>query len=94
MPLRKFTVILVPDEDGYQVFVPHFPSCTTWGKTPQEAFENAKEAMELILEEPSVFDKDALELPSEFHVVVGDIDVEVPASLSQELEKASAEVSA
>ena len=94
MPLRKFTVILVPDEDGYQVFIPHFPSCTTWGKTPQEAFENAREAMELILEEPSVFDRDALELPSEYHVVVGDIEVEVPASLASEPEKVSVEVTA
>jgi predicted RNase H-like HicB family nuclease len=78
MATKQFTVILIPDEDGYQVFVPHFPSCTTWGETPEQALAHAKEAMELLLEEPGVFEKDVLDLPSKFHVTVGEVDVEVP----------------
>ena len=47
----KVMVIPIPDDDGYQVVVPQFPNCTTWGETRDEAFANGKEAMELILEE-------------------------------------------
>lgn len=93
MVLQKFTVFLIPDEDGYQVIVPHYPECTTWGQTPQEAFANAKEAMELILEVDEEDEGDTI--PPNVHadhVIVGDVEVEVPASLLGELEKASAEV--
>ena len=92
MALRGFTIILIPDENGYQVEVPHFPGCTTWGETPQKAFENAKEALELLLEEPGEFDMDALELPSEFPVVIGKVDVEVPNQLSEAKIPVSADV--
>ena len=94
MAEQKFTVILIPDEDGYQVVVPHFPTCTTWGKTPREAFDNAKEAMELILEEPTEAGMYALELPNDFHVIVGDVDVEVPDPVTHALEKTPADTSA
>ena len=50
MAHQKFTVFLIPDEDGYQVVVPHYPECTTWGKSPKDALKSAKEAMELLLE--------------------------------------------
>ena len=93
MAHQKFTVFLIPDEDGYQVVVPHYPECTTWGQTPQEAFANAKEAMELILEVDEEDEGDTI--PPNVHaghVIVGDVDVEVPAVLLGELEKASAEV--
>lgn len=52
MAVKQFTVILIPDEEGYQVLVLCFPSCTTCSKTTDEALGNAKEAMELLLEEP------------------------------------------
>ena len=94
MARQKFTVILIPDEDGYQVVVPRFPACTTWGKTPREAFDNAKEAMELILEEPTEADIYALELPNDFQVIVGDVDVEIPDPVTDALEKTPADTSA
>ena len=50
MAKRKFTVILIPDEEGYQVVVPHYSGVNTWGETPKEAFANAQEALELLLE--------------------------------------------
>ncbi len=81
MTTKNFTTILIPDGEGYQVVVPHFPSCTTWGETPEEAFANAKEAMELLLEDPGVHEKDALDLPSKFPVIVGEIGVEIPEAV-------------
>jgi predicted RNase H-like HicB family nuclease len=79
MSKRSVPVILLPDEDGgYSVFVPLFPACTTQGETAQEALENAKEAMELILEEPSEDDLECLELLDISHVVLGRVEVEIP----------------
>ena len=81
MSKKSVPVILLPDEDGgYSVMVPLFPACTTQGDTPQEALENAKEAMELLLEEPTEFDLECLELLEISHVVLGRVEVEVPAS--------------
>ncbi len=79
MSKRSVPVILLPEEDGgYSVFVPLFPACTTQGETAQEALENAKEAMELILEEPSEDDLECLELLDISHVVLGRVEVEIP----------------
>lgn len=77
---RKVTVILLPGEEGsYAVFIPLFPSCTTGGDTVQEALENAKECLELALEKPSADDLEFLGYLDAKHVVVGQIEVEVPA---------------
>ena len=88
MPLQKFTIFLMPQEGGYQVIVPHYPNCTTEGDTVEEALANAKDAMEGLLYVESKHGGDKVE-PFVFapHVVVADIDVEVPESL---LEKQSA----
>ena len=50
MPAKKFTVILLPDDESYQVVFPHYPGCITFGETVEEALSNAKEAIELHLE--------------------------------------------
>ena len=81
MTTRRFTAILIPDKDAYQVVVPRFPNCTTWGSTPAEALANAREAMEVLVEDPSEIDLETLQLPSEFHVIVGNIEVDVPDEL-------------
>ena len=81
MTTRRFTVILIPDEDAYQVVVPRFPNCTSWENTPAEALANAREAMEVLVEDPSEIDLETLQLPSEFHVIVGNIEVDVPDEL-------------
>ena len=91
MPLQKFTVFLLPQEDGYQVIVPHYPNCTTEGDTVQEALVNAKDAMEGLLFVEAKHGGDKVE-PYVYapHVVVAEVDVEVPESL---LEKQSAATS-
>ena len=81
MTTRRFTAILIPDEDTYQVVVPRFPNCTTTGRPPAEALANAREAMEVLVEDPSEIDLETLQLPSEFHVIVGNIEVEMPDGL-------------
>ncbi len=48
--MLKYTVILVPEEDGgYSVEVPALPGCYTQGETREEAITMAKEAIELYL---------------------------------------------
>ena len=81
MVKRSVPVILLPDEaGGYSVVVPLFPACTTQGETPDEAIRNAKEALELILEEPSKDDLECLEILDISHVVLGRAELEVPES--------------
>jgi antitoxin HicB len=47
-----YKVYLQPEPDGgYTVIVPSLPGCITYGETIQEARINAKEAIELYLEE-------------------------------------------
>ena len=91
MPLQKFTVFLMPQEDGYQVIVPHYPNCTTEGDTVKEALVNAKDAMEGLLFVEAKYGGDKVE-PYVYapHVVVAEVDEEVPESL---LEKRSAATS-
>ena len=85
MPLQKFTIFLMPQEGGYQVIVPHYPNCTTEGDTVEEALANAKDAMEGLLYVESKYGGDKVEsyvfAP---HVVVADIEVEVPESLLEQ----------
>ena len=77
--LRKVTVILFPSMDGgYVVYIPRFPECTTQGDSVAEALANAKESLELALEVPTEDDLERVELLSVDHVVVGEIEVEVP----------------
>ena len=77
--MEKFTVILFPDEDGYTVIVPYYPEVTTWGQTPEEAFEMARECLELVLEVHAETHRDQV-LPGmdASHVVVGTVEAEVP----------------
>ncbi len=79
MPLQKFTVFLMSQEDGYQVIVPHYPNCTTEGDTVEEALANAKDAMEGLLYVESKHGGDKVE-PFVYspHVVVATVDIEVP----------------
>ena len=79
MDKRKVTVILFPGEDsGYVAYIPLFPSCTTQGKTVEETLGNAKESLELALEEPTDTDIECLENSHAKHIVVGEVEVEVP----------------
>lgn len=49
--LVKFTVILLPEEDGgYSVICPAIPGCVSQGESLQEALANIREAIQLCLE--------------------------------------------
>ena len=82
MPLMKFSVLLLPDDNGYQVVFPHYPNCITCGDTVEEALANAKEAIELLLEAEAEQGADPVPQNAYVdHVVVGQIEAEVPESL-------------
>jgi antitoxin HicB len=49
--IRSYLVDLIPTDDGgYTVIVPALPGCVSYGETPAEATRNAREAIELHLE--------------------------------------------
>lgn len=79
MGKQQFTVILLPDEDGYQVVFPHYPDCITSGATIDEALKNAREAVELHLEGLAELGADPI-APNVHvdHVVVGEIEADIP----------------
>ena len=80
MDKRKVTVVLFPGEDsGYVAFMPLFPSCTTEGDTVEEALQNAKESLAFALEDPSDTDLECLTLSHATHIVIGEVEVEVPS---------------
>ena len=51
--VRRFKVLLEPDREagGFVVNVPALPGCATQGETVDEALANAREAIELVLED-------------------------------------------
>ena len=50
--MTAFTIVLEIEEDGgYVVSVPALPGCFTQGDSREEALENAREAIELYIEE-------------------------------------------
>jgi predicted RNase H-like HicB family nuclease len=96
MHLQKFTVSLIPqDEGGYQVFFPYYPNCTTDGDSVQEALTNGKDALEGLLMTESKNGGDPVP-PYVFapHVVVAeaDIDIQVPDSLVEKQRAATGAV--
>ena len=83
MEKRKVTVILFSGGDGgYAAFMPLFPSCTTEGDTVEQALTNAKESLELALEESKPDDIECLEYSHPSHIVVGEVEVEVPGHVT------------
>ena len=48
--ILKFQIILREEkEGGYTVFVPELPGCITYGKTLEEAYQMAKDAIKAYL---------------------------------------------
>ena len=91
MGKKKFTVFLLPDEDAYQVVFPHYPNCITQGESIEEALANAKEAIELVLEVEAEQGADPVPPNAHVsHVVVGEIEAEVPDSLIETTEEKTA----
>ena len=84
MSMQKFTVILLPqDEGGYHVFFPYYPGCITDGDTVEEALAHGKDALEGILKVEAA-GAAADPVPSYVlarHVVVTEVNIEVPENL-------------
>ena len=82
MKSHKVTVILYPGEAGaYVSYIPLFPECTTQGSSVEEALANARESLELHLEDAGDDDLENIELSHVPHVVVGQVDVAAPERL-------------
>lgn len=77
----KFTVFLLPYSNNlFSAHIPQYPEVITNGATVEEAFRNAKEALELHLaaenpEEDILITEADVHFP---HVVIGEVDVDVP----------------
>ena len=91
MAKRKFTVFLMPlEEGGYQAFFPYYPNCVTDGRTVEEALKNAREAMEGILQAEASQNGDAVpDYVHAAHAVVAEVEVQVPDSLLEPAKKTS-----
>ena len=86
MAKQKFTVMLIPDDGGYQVIIPYYDNAIAWGATPDEAMANAVDALETILEaDAEAGDNSVPYNVHASHVVVGDVEVEVPDVLMGEI---------
>lgn len=48
--MKRYTIIVTPDEGAYVVSVPTLPGCHSIGDTLAEAIQNAQEAIGLYLE--------------------------------------------
>ena len=95
MGRRKVTVILYPGEEGrYTAFVPLLRGCTTQGDSPNNAFEMAKECIELMLQDATDDDIESLDMSWVPHVVVGEVEVQVPSRHSRVAKKRLTEVRA
>jgi predicted RNase H-like HicB family nuclease len=46
----RYTVVIEPDDGAYSVIVPAFPEISTFGETPEQALDMAREAIRLSLE--------------------------------------------
>lgn len=93
MSKHKFTVFLIPEEEGYQVIIPNYPEANTWGETPEHAFEMAQESLELTLEVYAETHQEQVLLNSSAsHSIVGTIEAEVPDVLLKDVRAAEAEL--
>lgn len=45
--MRRYTVVLLPEEGGYVVNVPALPGCVTQGDSVPDALDAARDAIEL-----------------------------------------------
>jgi predicted RNase H-like HicB family nuclease len=94
MGKRRFTVVLLPQEEGgYQAFFPYHPNCFVWGDTPEETLHRAQDAiiahLEALADEELDLNLDLVDLP---HVVIGNISVELSERLEDVARREAEEV--
>ena len=76
---KRVRVLLFPSDDGrYVAVMPFLRGCTTQGDSPEEALANARESIELMLEDATDDDLESLDLSWSPHVVVGEVEVTMP----------------
>lgn len=76
--MLKYTVILIPEEEGgYSVEVPALPGCYTQGETREEALLMAKEAITLYLASCKAHDEP---IPEETGVESLTVEVKEPVA--------------
>ncbi len=64
--IKSFQIDLISEkEGGYTVVVPQLPGCISYGKTVEVATKNAKEAIELHLENLKSHNKSNLNINSQ-----------------------------
>lgn len=72
--MRYFPAIIEKSSDGYGIFFPDLPGCTSAGATEQEAALNAEEALQAHIE-LSMEHGEAIPEPSTLDQIVVDSDV-------------------
>jgi len=58
--VRKASVVIEKDENGFYAWCPELRGCQSQGNTLEEAIANIKEAIELYLETLPIGDRDVL----------------------------------
>ena len=48
--MRRYSVVLMPEEGGYVAAVPALPGCVTQGESVEEALEMARDAIQVMIE--------------------------------------------
>jgi antitoxin HicB len=48
--MRRYSVVLMPEEGGYVAIVPALPGCVTQGESVEEALEMARDAIQVMIE--------------------------------------------
>ncbi|HEY7065735.1 MAG TPA: type II toxin-antitoxin system HicB family antitoxin [Chloroflexota bacterium] len=56
--MRRYSVVLMPDEGGYSVVVPALPGCVTQGDSVPEALDRARDAIQVYLEDAADHDEE------------------------------------
>ena len=78
-----YEIDIVPNEHGgFYARIPDFPTIFTGGRTPEEAMQNALEAIELMIEEHR--DR-GLPVPEPLQSFSGQFNVRLPRALHREL---------
>lgn len=68
----EYNTIFQKEEEGYSVWVPSLPGCTSQGETFEEAMKNIKEAMALYLEDQTDNEDETVDnIHNQFMVPVG-----------------------
>jgi antitoxin HicB len=59
--MRRYSIVLIPEEGQYSVVVPLLPGCVTFGATVDEAMEHARDAIRLYLDDAAAHDEEVPE---------------------------------